>query len=60
MPQPWPEVSPDQTNDTERRSPGAVRKCPPCASLCDRRGEVFEPHAVENILPGRQTFEQHL
>jgi hypothetical protein len=28
MPQPWPAVSPDHTNEIERRSPGAVRKRP--------------------------------
>ena len=28
MPQPCPAVSPDHTNDTERRSDGAVRKRP--------------------------------
>jgi len=28
MPQPWPMVSPDQTNEIERRPAGAVRKCP--------------------------------
>jgi hypothetical protein len=33
MPQPWPAVSPDHTNDTERRSFGAVRKRPTFGSL---------------------------
>ena len=33
MPQPCPAVSPDQTNDTERRSAGAVRKRPTTGSL---------------------------
>ena len=33
MPQPWPAVSPDQTNEIERRSLGAVRKRPICGSL---------------------------
>jgi hypothetical protein len=32
MPQPWPAVSPDQTNEIERRSLGAVRKRPVIAS----------------------------
>src|SRR6516225_6211881 len=30
MPQPPPAVSPDHTNETARRSLGAVRKCPTC------------------------------
>jgi hypothetical protein len=32
MPQPWPAVSPDHTNEIERRSPGAVRKRPVAGS----------------------------
>ena len=33
IPQPCPAVSPDQMNDSERRSAGAVRKCPTTGSL---------------------------
>ena len=33
MPQPCPAVSPDHANATERRSLGAVRKCPIAGSL---------------------------
>ena len=62
MPQPCPAVSPDQTNDTEPRVAGAVRKRPICGSpAMPLPVDVLEPHAVENVLPGRQpsssTFE---
>ena len=33
MPQPWPQTSPPQTKETERRSAGAVRKRPTIGSL---------------------------
>ena len=33
MPQPWPQTSPPHTNDTVRRSAGAVRKRPTAGSL---------------------------
>ena len=53
MPQPWPTASPDQTNDTERRSAGAVRKCPTRVSPAIPLRDVVEANAVENVLPGR-------
>ena len=61
MPQPWPAVSPDQTNDTERRSLGAVRKRPTMRLADDgRRGEILETDAIEDVLAGRQVLEQRL
>ena len=61
MPQPWPAVSPDQTNDIEPVVGfGAVRKMPDLGfAPIPGIGDVFQPYPVENILPGRQTFEQH-
>jgi len=69
MPQPWPAVSPDQTNDIESLPIGAVRKCPTCVSLdifyrvrfedIADPGISSETHPVENILPRRKIFEQH-
>ena len=61
MPQPWPAVSPDHTNDTERRSFGAVRKRPICGSLMIvGEGEILEPDAIEDVLSGRQVLDQRL
>ena len=61
MPQPCPAVSPDHTNETERRWFGAVRKCPTCGSLDDRRrSQILKADAIEDVLTGRKILEQHL
>ena len=61
IPQPWPAVSPDQTNDIELF---ICWRGPEMTGLGFTRypgfTDVFKPHPVENILPGRKTFEQQL
>ena len=61
MPQPWPKMSPPHTNDTVRRSDGAVRKRPTAGSL-RIVGErmILETHAVEDVLARRQILDQRL
>ena len=61
MPQPWPAVSPDHTNETERRSAGAVRKRPTIGSpTIVGDGEILKADAVEDVLAGRQILDQRL
>ncbi len=61
IPQPCPAVSPDHTNEIERRSAGAVRKRPVMASLENGRlRQIGKPDAIENVLPRRQALEQRL
>jgi hypothetical protein len=53
-------VSPDHTNEIERRSSEAVRKRPD-DRLADslRRPQILEPQPVENVLPGWQILNQY-
>ena len=61
MPQPWPAVSPDQTNEIERRSAGAVRKRPVIGSpTMVGDDKVLEADAVEDVLPGGQALDQRV
>ena len=61
MPQPWPAVSPDQTNEIERRSRRRGAEAPDHRLADDRRRrKVLEADAIEDVLPGRQAFDQRL
>ncbi len=61
MPQPWPAVSPDQTNDIELLLRGRGAEMPDLGFARDAAvGDILEPHPIKDILPGRQTFKQHL
>ena len=53
-------MSPDQRNEIERRSCGAVRKRPIGRLAEHGRGEILKADAVEDILARRQVFDQRL
>ena len=61
MPQPWPAVSPDQTNEIERRSARRGAETADDRLAHDgRRRKILKADAVEDVLPGRQAFDQSL
>ena len=61
MPQPCPAVSPDQTKDMYASLGGRGAEVPELRLAGDAvLVEVFEPHAIENVLPRRQAVEQQL
>ena len=61
MPQPWPAVSPDHTNEIERRSRRRGAKAADQRLADDRRRrQILEADAVEDVLAGGQAVEQHL
>jgi len=59
--QPWPAVSPDHTNETERRSLGAVRKRPTVGSpTIVGEARPGNGRGRKMVLSGRQVFDQRL